>query len=89
MCNISVVCLQLDLKFSLPRAPCCEFSPHLLHLSTRSRPPHRSYRVIVPSLQDGLWDGNRDILGDRAEFLVLKLWLETQAAASVVEEVGE
>jgi len=40
-------------------------------------------------LQDGLWDGNRDILGDRAEFLVLKLWLETQAAASVVEEVGE
>lgn len=29
------------------------------------------------------------VLGDRAEFLVLKLWLETQAAASVVEEVGE
>jgi hypothetical protein len=27
MCNISVVCLQLDLKVSLPRAPCCEFSP--------------------------------------------------------------
>lgn len=29
------------------------------------------------------------VLSDRAEFLVLKLWLETQAAASVVEEVGE
>ncbi|MGB8690136.1 MAG: alr0857 family protein [Microcoleus sp.] len=29
------------------------------------------------------------VLGDRVEFLVLKLWLETQAAASVVEEVGE
>jgi hypothetical protein len=29
------------------------------------------------------------VLGYRAEFLVLKLWLETQAAASVVEEVGE
>ena|GEM_PF-2897942 len=52
MCNISVVCLQLDLNVSLARAPCCEFSPHLLHLSTRSRPPHQSYRVIVPSLQD-------------------------------------
>lgn len=63
MCNISVVCLQLDLKFSLPRAPCCEISPHLLYLSTRSRPPHKSYRVIVPSLQDGLWDGNRDSFG--------------------------
>jgi len=35
---------------------------------------------------DGLF---ATVLGDRAEFLVLKLWLETQAAASVVEEVGE
>lgn len=29
------------------------------------------------------------VLSDRAEFLVFKLWLETQDAASVVEEVGE
>jgi hypothetical protein len=29
------------------------------------------------------------VLSDRAELLVFKLWLETQDAASVVEEVGE
>jgi hypothetical protein len=29
------------------------------------------------------------VLGDRAELLLLKLWLETQAAAEVVGEVGD
>lgn len=29
------------------------------------------------------------VLGDRAEFLLLKLWLESQPVNSVVEEVGE
>ncbi|MCU0543893.1 MAG: hypothetical protein MUE44_17220 [Oscillatoriaceae cyanobacterium Prado104] len=29
------------------------------------------------------------VLSDRAEFLVLKLWSDTLAAASVVEEVGD
>lgn len=41
------------------------------------------------SLSEGVDGVFMTVLGDRAEFLVFKLWLETQPANSVVEEVGD
>ncbi len=43
----------------------------------------------ISGLSEGADGVFMTVLSDRAEFLVFKLWLETQPANSVVEEVGD